>query len=110
MIHVPRPTAGPTALIAAAAKEMEAYKEFLKTPKKQKVPTKKNGHVKYRAEGFKFEAYRLEVVKEALETTFHFKCAYCDSEYSAVENVRIEHFRPKGRVDREGLKPIPGYY
>ncbi|HEX4959295.1 MAG TPA: retron system putative HNH endonuclease [Thermoanaerobaculia bacterium] len=110
MIHVPRPTAGPPALIAAAAKEMEAYKEFLKTLSKQKAPAKKNGRVKYRSEGFKFEAYRLEAVKEALEKTFHFKCAYCDSEYSAVENVRVEHFRPKGRVDREGLKPIQGYY
>jgi hypothetical protein len=34
-------------------------------------------------------------VKDALEEMFHKKCAYCQSDISAVTYGQIEHFRPK---------------
>ncbi len=119
MIHIPRPPTPPPVLVAAAAKEMEAYREFMKfqhSSKKaraartagRKATTKKSPSS--RSGGFKFKAYRLDPVKASLEAAFHFKCAYCESDYSANANVRVEHFRPKGRVDRQGMKPVKGYY
>ena len=121
MIYIPRPPAAPRGLIEAAAREMEAYRTFIEMQgKPQKTPAvntpprkgaaKTAKPAKDSSKSFEFKAYRLDTVKAALEAAFHFKCAYCESDYSAVANVRIEHFRPKGRVDRQGMPPVGGYY
>ena len=110
----------PAGFEEAGVKETEVYKAYLKAGKKSKrggeyktrAPklSKKAGK-KYKlnaAKKFKFEVYKL--AKNDLETCFHFKCAYCESSYGHVSNIHIDHYRPKGRVDREGRKPIGGYY
>lgn len=56
---------------------------------------------KIKKKAFNFSAYKADDVKLALEELFHKKCAYCESKYSAVVSVQVEHFRPKGRVDGE---------
>ena len=47
---------------------------------------------------FTFAAYKLEPVKEALNATFKFKCAYCESFFGATQPLDVEHFRPKSGV------------
>lgn len=47
---------------------------------------------------FTFTAYKLEQVKEALNATFKFKCAYCESFFGATQPLDVEHFRPKSGV------------
>lgn len=116
MIHVPRNAVPPLGLLEAETREMEAYSNFIKTKQKSKTAkpsaprARKPSSSKNPSEPFTFKAYRLETVKTELERAFHSKCAYCESDYTAVANVRIEHFRPKGRVDREGMKSVGGYY
>jgi uncharacterized protein (TIGR02646 family) len=110
----------PAGFEEAGLKEIEAYKAYLKAVKRSKRGGKyktrapklsKKAGTKFKlnaAKKFKFEVYRL--AKDDLETCFHFKCAYCESSYGHVSNIHIDHYRPKGRVDREGRKPIGGYY
>jgi hypothetical protein len=47
---------------------------------------------------FAFGAYKLVPVKEALNATFAFKCAYCESYFGATQPLDVEHFRPKSGV------------
>jgi uncharacterized protein (TIGR02646 family) len=49
-------------------------------------------------EPFPFAAYKLAPVKAALNDTFHFKCAYCESSFEATQPLDVEHFRPKSGV------------
>jgi len=39
--------------------------------------------------------YRNPKIREALETMFHGKCAYCESKISHISFGNIEHYRPK---------------
>lgn len=39
--------------------------------------------------------YQHKQIKEALDLTFHGKCAYCESQIKHVDYPHIEHFRPK---------------
>ena len=47
---------------------------------------------------FEFGAYKLASVKDVLNTTFNFKCAYCESSIEATQPLDVEHFRPKSGV------------
>ena len=47
---------------------------------------------------FAFGVYKLAPVKTALNETFHFKCAYCESFFGATQPLDVEHFRPKSGV------------
>ena len=47
---------------------------------------------------FTFAAYKLDPVKEALNATFKFKCAYCESFFGATQPLDVEHYRPKSGV------------
>jgi hypothetical protein len=47
---------------------------------------------------FDFAAYKLTSVKDALNATFNFKCAYCESSFEATQPLDVEHFRPKSGV------------
>lgn len=58
----------------------------------------------------KFSAYKGADVKAAMEEAFHFKCAYCESSYSATQPLAVEHYRPKGLVTIDGVRTPPGYY
>lgn len=42
-------------------------------------------------------SYKGKDVVEALEKLFHSKCAYCESKYTHLMPVDIEHFRPKSK-------------
>ena len=50
------------------------------------------------SESFTFAAYKDESVKAALEKLFHGKCAYCESPFSSVHPVDVEHYRPKAKL------------
>ncbi len=52
--------------------------------------------------------YGHDLLRAALETLFHDKCAYCETKIVAGSDWDVEHFRPKGKVaERAGH---PGYY
>ena len=60
---------------------------------------------------YPFAAYKDDTVKEALEQMFGWKCAYCETDYSASSPPDVEHYRPKGSVRRpDGSIRKPGYY
>lgn len=63
-----------------------------------------------RNQSFKFAAYKNKAVKDALNGLFHFKCAYCESDFSATAPVDVEHYRPKSAVVIKGVLTKPGYY
>ncbi len=56
----------------------------------------------------KFNRYKEDKVKQALDRLFHGKCAYCESFYAGTQPVDVEHYRPKGGVD--GVDDHPGYW
>lgn len=60
------------------------------------------------AGSFSFGHYRDSKLKKELRKLFPI-CAYCESDYRAVTDGDVEHFRPKGRV-QEKDPPSPGYY
>jgi uncharacterized protein (TIGR02646 family) len=64
----------------------------------------------------KFKAYKVATVVQALNTLFHAKCAYCESDIGATQPTDVEHFRPKGgyvvhnkTTNKDEFKR-PGYY
>jgi uncharacterized protein (TIGR02646 family) len=59
---------------------------------------------------FPFKAYKHDAVKRALNETFGFKCAYCESSFGETQPIDVEHYRPKSgfAIDRKLVKP--GYY
>jgi uncharacterized protein (TIGR02646 family) len=60
---------------------------------------------------YNFSRYRHDDVKNALETLFDGKCAYCESSFHHVAPEDIEHWRPKGAVILEdGTEQKPAYY
>lgn len=66
---------------------LESCKEKIK-----EALTEKNNH--------KFSKYYYggEDVKDALNTLYHKKCAYCETNTSAGASLQVEHFRPKAKV------------
>jgi uncharacterized protein (TIGR02646 family) len=60
---------------------------------------------------FPFAAYGDRSVRDALETMFRSKCAYCETRIGAGDESEIEHWRPKGAVkEKDGKRSYPGYY
>lgn len=61
---------------------------------------------------FDYQRYKEDEVKEALDTAFAGKCAYCETFYSASQPMDVEHWRPKGEVHLDEGRTIlkPGYY
>lgn len=57
---------------------------------------------------FKFRAYKGDDVKEALNSLFHYKCAYCEFKFGPGAPVDVEHFRPKREVAED--EAHPGYW
>ncbi|HAN46134.1 MAG TPA: HNH endonuclease [Cyanobacteria bacterium UBA8156] len=84
MIPVERGTAPPILQENAARWHAE-----LVALKQQKAPKTQTGKVQQR--------YRHKQVKAALVKAFHGRCAYCESQITAVTYGAIEHFFPKSR-------------
>ena len=60
---------------------------------------------------FDYQRYKEDEVKQALDTAFAGKCAYCETFYSASQPMDVEHWRPKGEVHLDaGTVLKPGYY
>ena len=60
---------------------------------------------------YKSDIYGNEAVKEKLRQVQHNKCCYSETKFVA-EYPHVEHFRPKGRVNKGETKNLlyPGYY
>jgi uncharacterized protein (TIGR02646 family) len=60
--------------------------------------------------GHKFNNYYYahETVRENLNSIYHDKCAYCESDTRATAEFRIDHYRPKSEVKEDSKHP--GYY
>lgn len=59
------------------------------------------------------ERYKHKTVLTALQDLYHHKCGYCEEKIDGVSYEQIEHYRPKGGVNKKDLKPEeahPGYY
>jgi uncharacterized protein (TIGR02646 family) len=56
------------------------------------------GNASLKGKSFGFGAYKLTPVKDTLNETFHYKCAYCESSFAATQPLDVEHFRPKSGV------------
>ncbi len=107
MIHVDRPVGlAPTAWLTKAQAEtsqaIDAYKAAVAAFRKLKARDKAL------AFKFKFVVYGDDLLRDALNQVYGFKCAYCES-YFAGQPVAVEHYRPKGAVV-EGKEKLPGYY
>lgn len=63
--------------------------------------TEKNKH------DFKPKVYRDGTLKE-LETLYHHKCGYCETDTTAGAPMQVDHYRPKAEVTKE--KEHEGYY
>ncbi len=57
-----------------------------------------------------FKVYKHADVRTALHELFSGKCAYCETRYTAVHPVDIEHYRPKAAVVHDSDLRKPGYY
>lgn len=67
--------------------------------------------LKNRGKPFPYKAYSHEEVRTALRSLFYTKCAYCESVYAHVSPMDVEHWRPKGEVEKGSSRKIkPGYY
>ncbi len=55
-------------------------------------------HVAGKTSDMKFDVYRHESVRAALNELFGRKCVFCESMLLATQSGDIEHFRPKGRL------------
>ena len=84
MIRVELPPPPPELLVKGAAELIEARTHF--------------GNPSLKGKSFDFAAYKLSPVKDTLNATFHFKCAYCESSFAATQPLDVEHFRPKSGV------------
>ncbi|EET0025680.1 HNH endonuclease [Escherichia coli] len=98
MRHVPRRSAQPplslSALDSNGKSELQRAREHYAEPEQ--------------AKRFEFKAYSSDDVKWRLNTLFHFKCAYCETFFSASSPVDVEHYRPKSRVSEDAAHP--GYW
>ncbi|MBK8840968.1 MAG: hypothetical protein IPO30_20550 [Hyphomonadaceae bacterium] len=56
---------------------------------------------------YEFKAYKGDDVRQELERLFDRKCAYCETLYVASQPVDVEHYRPKGAVEKT---THPGYW
>ena len=85
MIHVKRTPAPPFFQSPEWRKEHKRALDFFSKP----TPDKRQQH-------FEFKLYRHPPLRNALEQLFHGKCAFCETNYSAVSPMDVENFRPKG--------------
>jgi hypothetical protein len=110
VIRINRPRGlAPAAWLTKAEKEtqdaIDAYKSARQASKTIKAPKTKAFEFKY-----DYAVYGDALLRHALNTIYHYKCAYCESMYGATQPVAVEHWRPKGEVIEGGTRIKPGYY
>ena len=101
MIRVIRPAVGPDALEDAAGvgkREASRVASHYHDPATAGQPYKH------------FHAYKDPTVEAALNALFQKKCAYCETNYQAAHSMQVEHYRPKGAVEVNGVDQPPGYF
>lgn len=57
--------------------------------------------------------YNMDPVVDALNKLYHSKCGYCEAQIDIVASENVEHYRPKGTVNKLDLPAgvtHPGYY
>jgi uncharacterized protein (TIGR02646 family) len=86
MIHVKRGSAPPIFQSKEFQLEKKRTVDFFS---KQSTPDRLQDH-------FDFKFFKHPEVRKALEDLFHSKCAFCETNYSAVSPMDVENFRPKG--------------
>ncbi len=59
---------------------------------------------------FTFKAYGHVLLRRALNKTYLFKCAYCETFFGAASPVAVEHYRPKGAIIDGKRRLTPGYF
>jgi uncharacterized protein (TIGR02646 family) len=101
--HVARTEGAPAELVSTGEDERERARAHHRAPSGGVVA----GNTK-KKKNFEYTAYKLDVVKRELERLFHGKCAYCETYYSALAPVDVEHYRPKGAVSED--PEHPGYW
>lgn len=57
---------------------------------------------------FKKKIYGHSEVRSALNSIYHSKCAFCETDTSPGAPMQVEHYRPKAKVT--GVRAHPGYY
>lgn len=108
MIHVDR-KAAPAEWLKSAKKETDANVDAFKAAVKARRKSRSKTSAPLKPE-FSFKAYGADDLRDALNETFGYKCAYCETNYGASQPVAVEHFRPKGMIT-EGKKTLqPGYF
>lgn len=62
--------------------------------------------------GKTYKVYKSDPAKRALLDLFHGKCAYCEINAAAGQDVDVEHYRPKGGVKDAAAAGVdhPGYW
>lgn len=93
MISVKRPDKAPPILKKDYGKSTK-WGDDTSEDERAKSVFDTQGNVK----GFEFKRYKEKAVKDALETLFHGKCAYCETFYQQNQPVDVEHYRPKGNI------------
>lgn len=102
----------------AALKKTYVRGKFKGKTEAERVDEEYTDHIKRggKPEDFTFEyaRYKEPQVKQALETLFHGKCAYCESRYAGTQPLDVEHWRPKSEVHERNAAGeqvvLPGYH
>jgi hypothetical protein len=97
-----RETADAVAAYRTARKEWMAARAKAKARSAKKLPEL--------AFSFKYKVYGDELLRDAVNRVYQYKCAYCESNFGATQPVAIEHYRPKGEVIEGTVRVKPGYY
>lgn len=109
MIRVARgPEDAPPAWVAKAEREtgeaIAAYKAA------RRAHLKSRGKKKVFAFKFAYKVYGDILLRNAINTIYRYKCAYCETFFGASQPVAVEHYRPKGEVIEGTKRTKPGYY
>jgi len=99
MIYVKRPPAPRIFQSSQWRKAQDVANKFFRRP-----------HDERAQHHFAFTFYKHPEVREALEALFHAKCAFCETNYSAVSPMDVENFRPKGGAIGKDGKLSPDHY
>ena len=117
MIRVERPeTLAPAAWVILATDErsrvIAAFKAFQKAARASKAKAARAAAAKKKDPEFTFEfkVYSHDLLREALNKAYGYKCAYCETYYGASQPVAVEHYRPKGAFVEGKVRVKPGYY
>jgi uncharacterized protein (TIGR02646 family) len=105
MIQVQRPQNGPTGLLVSGKRQTQAD-----------CAAYDAGPGDFHSGEAKFprrEYYREKEVKDLLVEIYQGKCCYCERKFLEIDDLDVEHFRPKGGFRQsfdQKIDELPGYY